>query len=64
MAVFDPGSNVANFSNAINPATSWQLLKYEFKVSAAAQGVARIHLFRNEGNGTIFWDDVRIARTE
>jgi hypothetical protein len=32
-------------------------------VSDAAHGVARIHLFRNEGSGAMFWDDVRIART-
>jgi len=64
IAVFDAGSNVANFSDTIHPATSWQLLKYEFKVSAASHGVARIHLFRNDGAGTIFWDDVRMARTE
>jgi len=64
IAVFDAGVSAATFSNAINPTASWQLLKYEFKVSAASQGVARIHLFRNDGNGTIFWDDVQVARTQ
>ena len=64
IAVFDAGVPVATFSNTINPNASWQLLKYEFKVSANSQGIARIHLFRNDGSGTIFWDDVQIVRTE
>lgn len=64
IAVYDAGSSLANFSAVMKPSTGWQLLKYEFKLSAAAQGVARIHLFRNDGSGTIFWDDVRISRTE
>jgi hypothetical protein len=64
IAVFDAGSNVATFSDAINPTATWQLLKYEFKMSAASQGLARIHLFRNDGNGVIFWDDVQIVRTQ
>jgi hypothetical protein len=63
IAVYDAGIQVATFSDAINPTASWQLLKYEFKVSAASQGLARIHLSRNDGNGTIFWDDVQIVRT-
>jgi hypothetical protein len=64
IAVFDAGVPVATFSDTINPNAGWQLLKYEFKVSANSQGVARIHLFRNDGNGTIFWDDVQIVRTQ
>ncbi len=64
IAVFDAGIPAATFSNTINPKARWQLLKYEFKVSPNSQGVARIHLFRNDGNGTIFWDDVQVVRTE
>jgi hypothetical protein len=64
IAVYDAGSNIASFSNTLNPTANWQLLKFEFKLSAAAQGSARIHLVRNDGTGTIFWDDVQIARTE
>ena len=64
IAVFDAGVPAATYSNTIKPNANWQLLKYEFKVSAASKGIARIHLFRNDGNGTIFWDDVQIARTE
>jgi len=64
IAVFDAGVSAATFSGTINPTASWQLLKYEFKVSAASKGIARIHLFRNEGNGTIFWDDVQVSRTD
>ena len=61
IAVWDAGANVATASKTVHPNASWQLLEYEFVVSAESQGVARIHLFRNDGDGTIFWDDVQIA---
>jgi hypothetical protein len=64
IAVFDPAANIATFSSAISPAPGWQSLNYEFKLSANSQGLVRIHLFRNGGNGTVFWDDVQIARTQ
>jgi hypothetical protein len=64
IAVFDLGSQLAAFSGTISPTASWQVLKFDFKASAASQGIVRIHLFRNEGNGTIFWDDVQVARTQ
>lgn len=64
IAVFDAGNNVASFSDAMTPKPAWQLLKYDFKVSANSQGIARIHLFRNDGKGTIFWDDVQIERAQ
>jgi hypothetical protein len=64
IGVFDAGVPSASFSDQIKPTGSWQLLKYEFKLSAASQGVARIHLVRNDGNGTIFWDDVQIVRAQ
>ena len=60
----DPGNGVVTACNTVNPKANWQLLKCEVKVSAHAQGVGRIHLSRSDGNGTIFWDDVQIARTE
>jgi|SRR5271166_1224580 len=58
IAVFDPGANVAIFSKTLHPGTSWQLLSDFVTVSQA--GTLRIHLFRTEGSGTIYWDDVGI----
>ena len=60
IAVYDPGANVAIFSNALTPSQSWQLIADSITVQAP--GILRIHLFRNKGSGTIFWDDVRIYR--
>jgi len=64
IVVWDAGNNVSTLSNKVTPNGGWQLLKYEFKVSGKSRGIARIHLARDGGSGTIFWDDVRIARTD
>jgi hypothetical protein len=60
IAVFDPGANVATFSQPIGSSGSWRLLTHSVTVSS--QGVLRIHLFRNKGSGTVYWDDVRLSR--
>jgi hypothetical protein len=62
IAIWDPGRQVATFSGAVTPHPGWQLLMHT--VTASAAGSIRIHLFRNKGVGTIFWDDVRIYRQE
>jgi hypothetical protein len=64
IAVFDPVANVATSSDILSPAPGWHPLSHKFKLIANSQGVARIHLFRNGGTGTVFWDDVRIVRSE
>ena len=62
ITVFDPGISVQTLSSAISPNSNWQLLEVGFKVSAKSpEGLVRFHLFRNEGNGTIFWDDFRVT---
>jgi hypothetical protein len=58
IAVFDPGANVAIFSKTVHPGTSWWLLS-DF-ITASQAGTLRIHLFRTEGSGTIYWDDVSV----
>jgi hypothetical protein len=60
IAAYDPGANVATFSAAVTPAPGWTLLKHTVRVSSAA--LIRIHLFRNAGSGSIFWDDVKVSR--
>jgi Carbohydrate binding domain len=60
IALFDPGANRSIFSTPLDPGQQWQLVTDSVTVSAS--GTLRIHLFRNEGSGTIFWDDVRIYR--
>lgn len=61
IAVWDPGSSVATFSTPITPTAEWKLVTKN--VSATSGGILRIHLFRNEGDGTIYWDDVQVAQT-
>lgn len=60
IAVYDSGANVAINSSTLVPSTNWQLMTDS--VTVRAPGTLRIHLFRNQGTGTIFWDDVRIYR--
>jgi hypothetical protein len=64
IAIFDPGTNIANFSSVLAPTPGWQLVHYDFKPSTQSQGTLRVHLFRNEGSGTVFWDDVRVTRKQ
>lgn len=60
IAVYDPGANIAIFSTPLASAPNWQLISDS--ITVRAPGTLRIHLFRNKGSGTIFWDDVRIYR--
>lgn len=60
IAVFDHGANVATFSPVVTPKPEWILVKHTVKVSS--MGMLRVHLFRNEGTGKIFWDDVQVIR--
>jgi hypothetical protein len=58
IAVWDPVANVASFSPAVIPNSSWQAL--ERPATGNASGTLRIHLFRNQGSGTVYWDDVGV----
>jgi hypothetical protein len=62
IAAYDPESNLATFSPVVPPKPAWELVKHTAKVSSV--GTLRIHLFRNEGTGKIFWDDVRVSRNQ
>lgn len=61
IAVYDPGANLATFSAPAVPGQSWQLVTHSVTVKAAGSTL-RIHLFRSQGSGKVFWDDVRIYR--
>jgi hypothetical protein len=58
LAAYDSGANTATFSRTLVPRDAWQHLEFSVRVSQA--GTLRIHLFRDAGSGTIYWDDVRI----
>jgi hypothetical protein len=58
IGVFDPGANMATFSRAVVAGERWQFLQDTVTVSAS--GVLRIHFFRNQGSGTVYWDDVTV----
>ena len=59
ITVYDLGSKLATSSSLYKPRESWQLVQHS--VTVAAPGTLRIHLIRNQGSGTVFWDDVSIA---
>ncbi len=59
IAVYDPGANIAIFSKGLHPGADWQLLSDSITLGKTTT-MLRIHLFRTEGTGTIYWDDVRI----
>ncbi len=58
IAVWDPVANVASYSGAVIPNANWQSL--EMGATANASGTLRIHLFRQQGSGTVYWDDVQV----
>ena len=59
MAIYDPGTDLATFSSIVNPRPGWQLLSESV---TATKPTLRVHLFRNRGSGTIYWDDIQIYR--
>jgi hypothetical protein len=60
IALYDPDRNVAAFSALAAPGHGWRLMTQSFQANAS--GIVRVHLFRNEGVGAIFWDDVQIVK--
>jgi hypothetical protein len=59
IAVWDPTTNLATFSQTLLPKSTWQVLEQHFRVGLG--GTVRIHLFRNTGAGSIFWDDIQVS---
>lgn len=62
LAIYDPSNDQVKFSppaNACGP--HWQLLT--ISGLAGQSGRLRLHLFRNQGSGAIYWDDVHAYRT-
>ena len=58
IGVFD--GKIATFSPTISPQGVWKPIKHLIK--APPDGAIRIHLFRNEGIGKVYWDDVQVSR--
>ena len=58
IAAWNSATNVSSFSNGTHPLRTWQFLSTF--ATADPAGSIRIHLFRLEGSGTIYWDDVKI----
>lgn len=59
IALYDPGANVAIFSQGAHPGAEWQQLSKSITLGKTTTTL-RIHLFRTDGTGTIYWDDVKI----
>lgn len=62
IAAYDASANIATFSAAVLPQEKWQAIKH--RVTLRSSGTLRIHLFRNNGSGSVFWDDVAIKPVE
>jgi hypothetical protein len=58
IAIYDPGTNAAAFSIPIRVHPGWQLMTQSLTIGRLP--TLRVHLFRNEGSGTVYWDDVHI----
>jgi hypothetical protein len=62
VAVWDPATNVATYSGTITPTPTWQLIGLTTRASTT--GTLRVHLFRQHGTGTVYWDDVNLYPEE
>jgi Carbohydrate binding domain len=61
IAVYDPTANVATFSPSLRATPEWRLITHSFTLSTAEMArSARIHLFRVDAPGILFWDDVTL----
>jgi hypothetical protein len=58
LAIYDPGTNLAAFSLPVHVSPTWQLVTQSLTIGHLQ--TIRLHLFRNEGNGTVYWDDVQL----
>ena len=60
IATFAFGADAPTFSPPRTPRSGWQLLSQS--VTVRQEGTVRVHLMRNPGSGTIYWDDILIYR--
>jgi hypothetical protein len=58
IAIYDPGTNLAAFSIPVSVRPGWQLVTQSLTIGRLPR--FRVHLFRDEGRGTVYWDDVQI----
>jgi hypothetical protein len=62
LALWEPGPGPAVMSPVVTPGPSWQLVSQS--VTVGAPGIIRLHLLRHPGQGTIYWDDTKLARMQ
>ena len=60
IAAYETDAKGATASAAVRPTPEWQMITYRVKL--VSHSWLRIHLCRNAGNGTVFWDDVQVAQ--
>jgi hypothetical protein len=58
IGAWDPGTNTSTTSPELKPGSDWQLLTHSRVASES--GTLRLHLFRKDGTGPIYWDDVSV----
>jgi hypothetical protein len=61
IAAYETDTHGAIASAAVRPTPEWQMITYRVKL--VSHSWLRIHLCRNAGNGTVFWDDVQMTQT-
>lgn len=67
IVVYDSVAEKSAFSNPVTISTPvtfgiWHTISQE--VTASSSGTLRIHLFRLQGTGTVYWDDVHVFEDE
>ena len=61
MAIYDPSTEHVEFSSTVSGCDQfWKPLS--MTVAPGKNGILRVHLFRNQGSGTIYWDDLEMYR--
>lgn len=58
IAVWNPDTNIATFSTPVTLDGEWKLVRHVF--TAGTSGTIRLHLLRDGGSGTVYWDDVDV----
>jgi len=60
IGLYSDSANLATFSPEVHVTPEWQQMTHS--MAASASGSLRLHLFRKNGSGTIYWDDLSIYR--
>ncbi len=60
IAIFNPATGKASFSDEFRPGKTWKQIHYSVHLDKG--DTLKIHLWRQPGTGSVYWDDVQLSK--